>query len=414
MARLKDFKKYIDNRRRVIRKAEDELCSLQEKYESYFSEVTAVREREIAQLVELLARSRGHLPGKLDDQLHAVEETVSSKLEKQIAALELQRGKLRARAEAQRKESEAHEAKVRAENLTLDGREEALKARCADLMERITEHNARVAELGRGFGFFSNLPRMRALRAETRPLEEEHEDLKARIDTLRAEWGTVDTGFTEAEAKRRTEWVALEADAAALGAKLEYLRAAQPKIVLRSAVEEVLSRRERKPRAAGEGDPRCERCKMPHPPEAHFCAICARELSVDHKDLEGSLEEVAELNRHHRRFREGVQACQEIIGLVRGLGSGLDAFRESVEDMIDTEREHPVAALQIDVPTPAMEYGKVFDLLLDLVVADQSLHPLGFAKRLTRLKSERLTEGLIERYFETMGKRLSREANSQW
>ncbi len=58
--------------------------------------------------------------------------------------------------------------------------------------------------------------------------------------------------------------------------------------------------------------------------------------------------------------REGMQACQKIIGLVRGLKTGLGNFRKSVVDMISTEKRDPVGTLSISVPKSSVEYGKAY------------------------------------------------------
>jgi hypothetical protein len=137
-------------------------------------------------------------------------------------------------------------------------------------------------------------------------------------------------------------------------------------------------------------------------------------LQEDSADLEGSFLEVAEVNYHHGRFSEGMQACQEVIGLLRGIGSGFDAFRKSVEDVKSTEIRHSLAKLEIVVPQASVDYGQSFERFEKSIDWDFSQHPKVFADRMESVVAEVFTEENIQNYFETMGQELSRQADSQW
>ena len=67
----------------------------------------------------------------------------------------------------------------------LDREEEELKARNEKLLAQIAEFNRRIKELGKGFGFFSSLFKMRKLQKERKILDQEQADIAARIDNLR-------------------------------------------------------------------------------------------------------------------------------------------------------------------------------------------------------------------------------------
>jgi hypothetical protein len=153
---------------------------------------------------------------------------------------------------------------------------------------------------------------------------------------------------------------------------------------------------------------------VPNPQGNHFCHICAQRLTEDRPDFEGSIQEIAEVNLHHGRFADGMKACQEIIGLIRGLRSGLEAFKESVVDMRSSESQHNLSPLSIDVPPKSVEYGKNFDALKQSMGQDLSLHPKAMAAHVEHLVTKVFTEDKIKDYFETMGEELSRQAERQW
>ncbi len=415
MGTLKDFKKYLDGRHAALAQVEEKLCALQEKYETFFAEINQVREKELAQLTEHILADRSQLDdatNKALDQAMAAEEAA---FDQKLAALAAERDEYTGQAELLRLKSVEHEAKVRAANQELDHEEEALKVRNAKLLADIVRFNKRIREMGRGFGFIRNLFRMRKLQAERRKLDSVQADVAARIEGLRNTWARTDAEFAEQEKARKAAWLEATTQAAAVQTKIDYLNTARLRIVQRGAFEKVLFASQPDLPAPAEGDPACERCGQPNPPEAHFCHICAKRLVDDKPDLAGSLKEIAEVNLHHARFADGMQACQEIIGLVRGLKSGMEAFTESVVDMRRSESKHNLKTLKLDVPVASVQYGEVFEKLGETVGKQgMSTHPKVFAKHVKAYVDGVFTEEKIKTFFETMGDELSRQADAQW
>lgn len=413
MGRLKDVQDYLEGRARVVEEIEARLCDVQSKYEAFFAEVARAREAEIEQLSAFATGPRAGLPESLAAELDAARAAVERELDERVAALEKQRADLAGQAEALRAASAADEAELRRRNADLDAEEEALKARSAKLLADIEGYNARIRELATGFGFFANFFRMRRMQAERVVLDTEQADVVARIEALRARWAQVSTEHAHKEQLRQEQWTGLETEAAAVAVKLEVLAATRARMVVRSAVERVLDSRVATFADAAGGVP-CPRCSVANPPQAHFCHVCAARLFEDRPDLAGSIEEVAELNRHHTRFAEGMKACQEIIALVRGMASGIEAFARSVVDMVRTEKKHSLAKLEIEVPAVCREWGGNLERFRDLVTVEQSLHPQEFAATVASLIAHVFTADAIKSWFDTMGAELSAQAERQW
>lgn len=415
MGRLSDFQGYLKSRRDVVRKVEERLCALQEKYESFLAEVDRTRESEFDQLRAHILAGYDVLPEAFRFELEAARRLAAEDFDRTLVALEERHAQLAKYAKEKRDASRRAERSHRQRNETLDAEEEALKERNEALLARIADHNARIRAMGRGFGFFVNLFRMRALQRERQALDTEQADIAARIESLRKRWAESDEEYTKKEAARQADWVKLKTDADAVQAKLDHLRETRAAIVDRTALELVLYERRPTLPVPGDGDPPCPRCTRPNPPEAHFCHICAQRLRDDRPDFEGSLREVAEVNVHHEQFSAGVKSCQELIGLVRGLGSGIEAFSKSVADVKKSEDKYPLPKLQIEVPPDARSWGAHLDALLQAVSQkDASLHPKAFAASIQALTARSFKEDAIKRWFETMGEELSREAKRQW
>ncbi|MBW2527665.1 MAG: hypothetical protein JRI23_26015 [Deltaproteobacteria bacterium] len=411
---LDEFIDYLDNRHAVLARVERELCELQGKYEAYFGEISRVREAEFKQL-EGHAKGEGDdLPDWFAEKLSAAKKKVEQEYDRKIAKLDRKIDDLTKRAEEARSKSSDDEKSTHGRNRSLDEAEESLKARSEELLARIQGYNEQIRSLGSGFGFFSNLFQLRKLAKEKARLDEEQADVAARIEALRGRWVAEAKGYVEREQTYRAEWLELETEAAAHRTKRDYLASARTRIVLRSSLERVLYELDKKPPEPGKDDPKCPRCGKPNAKANHFCHICAERLVADRPDLEGSIHEMAELNHHFERFSEGMRSCQEVIGLIRGLKSGLTAFKKSVVDVQSSERRHSLSKLRIGVPSASVEYGQQFDALAQSLTHDWSLHPAVLAARADELVKTVFTENRIKGYFETMGEELSRQANSQW
>ncbi len=414
MGRLRDFRIYLNGRKEALERAEAGLSALQEKYETFFAEITRVRESELVQLIELTRADRKVLPSWYNNQIDEAAVGVEREFDQQLNRLEGERTALLEEAEKIRRTSGRSEKRIRGRNTRLDREEEELKERNAALLEAIEAYNRRIKALGTGFGFFRNFFKMRHLAEEKARLDREHGDIAARIEALRARWLLEEGRHVGREGERTTQWTDLEHEAATLSARIEALEAKSSDILVRSTVERVV--RDRRPtleEAEADGAP-CPRCNMPNPPTHHFCHICARRLGDDREDFDGSLQEMTEINRHFDRFSSGMEGCQEILGLVRGMKSGVEAFTKSVADVQASEDKYPLSKLQIDVPLPSREFGAQFDRLADFAAQDYSLHPKLFADRFDEYFAAVLTESNIKAFFETMGEELSRQAEAQW
>jgi hypothetical protein len=414
MGGLIEFQDFVVGRRKVLKQVEERLCGIQEHYETFFGEVSRVKEEELDQLEALVQQRRADLPGWLASGLQSHQPEVVRRFEARLAVLAKELKAHRDRAEELRLESLEHEGRVKAANTTLDTREERLKEQNEDLLARIEQHNATIKEMSGGFGFFANVFAMRKLREQRLELDAEQETAASSIEAMRNTWARTDARYADAEKQREAEWLAARNAAAEAQTRMQWLADSRDRIVYRStlarAVEAVPDKRPR----SGKDDPACPRCEYCNPRAAHLCEVCGTRLQDDRTDLEGSLAEIGEALEIHVTFSRGMEACQQIIGLVRGLISGHEAFGESVQDMLDTQTRYPVGTLEIDVPQESKKYGRFFEQIRDGLPTDRHLHPVGFAQRVDALLEGKLTEEAIQVYFETMGEELSRQADAQW
>ncbi|MBW2702810.1 MAG: hypothetical protein JRF33_18465 [Deltaproteobacteria bacterium] len=413
---LKGFRAYLKDQLVVLDGAEKRLGLVQEKYETFFQEMLRVREQEFGQLEAHLVKDRSVLPA---DFLKAVDKHWRDERAvflSKVGDLKKRHESLMEEAEAERQLSIETEQGVRQRNKSLDDDEEELKARSVDLLKRVEVHNARIRELGSGFGFWANYFKMRKLHKENKQLKQEQREVAATIEKLRKIWIEEDETFAGKEKVRKHHWHEKVAEAATVQTKIEYLMSVQSRIIQRGALEKLLFERRPKLSEAGKDDPKCPRCSQPNPADRHFCHICASRLRKDRPDFEGSLLEMAELNHHHDRFDEGMKACQEVIGLIRGVKSGFEAFLASVNDMIHSQQKYSLGKLEVYVPESCKTFDDHFVKVKELAgeEGEPHVHPVDYSGRIKPFMDEFFTEETVKVYFEALGAELNAKAEAQW
>jgi len=414
MPRLEDVRDYLDNRLAVVTYAEKGLEALQEKYETFFAEISRAREHELDQLVESTVQRPRELPAWYQEAVERERVAVEEELHHEREKLLSRRSYRRRKAEGLRRESIQAEERLAAESRERDASEQELEERIAVLKESLEGLEGEIRSLSRGLGFFTNFFKMRRTDRRRRELDRERRRLAGELEALRRGWQDhVETARREEE-ERRAGWIEAETEAAALSARIEALELERPRIVARSVVERVLGARETTYPEAAEGDPPCPRCRMPNPSGAAFCHICAIRLKEDRPDFEGSLEEITELNLHHRRFAEGMRASQETLALMRGIRSGIEALQKSVREMITARDAHKLGPLDLSIPQSSWEYGRLFDEIAALVRDDIRLHPLIFSGWVRQVTEGRISVEQLTAYFEGIGEELSRAADRGW
>ena len=129
MGTLKDFDSYLKERIGTVKKVEGRLCKLQEKYETFFAEVSKVRENELQQLKAHILEDRGKLPDAFNTALDRSQMEVEREFDAELKRLSDDRAALLKKAEQARQSSIKGEQAARKKNVDLDRNEEELKAR---------------------------------------------------------------------------------------------------------------------------------------------------------------------------------------------------------------------------------------------------------------------------------------------
>ena len=414
MGGLSGFQTFVLRRRDVLKEVEEHLCTVQSHYEDFFAQIGTIKEEELDQLEILVQQRRRDLPSWLTGRLERIGDDVAEEIDGRIRDLTARWDEQRGIAEKLRTESLELEAEMHGRNVDLDEREEGLKVRSEELLARIERYNRKIREMSGGFGFFYNVLGMRRLRRERLDLDKEQADVAAHIENLRDRWAKAETAHTDAEQRRVEAWQEASNLAAQTQTRLQWLGDSRERVLYRTALERVMAYNPASRPEERSGDRACPACEYGNPEMGVLCQVCGSRLGEDRQDLEGSLIEIGAALHVHEMFSRGMEACQQLIGFVRGLISGHEAFGESVQDMLDTQSKYPLDPLVIEVPERSVAYAALFDELAAGLGGERHIHPLDFAADVQRLIAGRLSEETIQDYFEGRGEALSAAADAQW
>ncbi len=284
-------------------------------------------------------------------------------------------------ARAQRTRSE-----LRKMNPELDAREEALKADLVRFDREANELDAEIARMARWFGMLFRKRAIRELEERLRALEKRMEAVEKALAHTRKEWAAVLEAATSEEQELQTGWQTTEQRVARMRQDLNRMR------------EDVQGEAERR---------------------ALFAMVQGAEEppSSGDAEIDALLAEVDRLSDEVLDEQErALQAGSEMLGMLSGLGQGLDGLRESVASVRKEQDAHSeLPPLVISLPDSVVTFHCYWPQLAQYIVDERQMaaHPAAMAEALRAVIDQQLTGEAIERMFVEMGNALS-AATERW
>jgi hypothetical protein len=134
-------------------------------------------------------------------------------------------------------------------------------------------------------------------------------------------------------------------------------------------------------------------------------------------EIDFGLEEMVKLNSQTDAYHDGLASVGGVIGLLRGILSGMQAIRKSVEGLRNEQKMHSsyLAPLQFSLPTRAEAFHRQWPVLArqfddELQI---SAHPSDFSAAVKPLVENSLSEANIEAMFGELGAMIER-ATAAW
>jgi hypothetical protein len=282
-------------------------------------------------------------------------------------------------------QAQAEMAGLRSLNPRLDRQEEELKAEKAALEARLAVLNDEIRSKSRGLGVVRHfLAISRADRERQRTIGK-LEALVGSLTKVRKEWDEERQAVEKHQAELQERWQLESIAVARLQAELDQLDDGQARedLALRRAIRRVL-------------DDLKEPVPTPDP------------------TLAAGLQDMAALNVQTDAYHEGLASVGGLIGLLRGIRSGLEAITQSVEGLVREQEMHSAYLKPLDFQLPAgvEAFHKQWTALNGQFSNEATVgaHPAAFSAAVRPLLEGSLSQPSIEAMFADLGKMIERAA----
>ena len=127
------------------------------------------------------------------------------------------------------------------------------------------------------------------------------------------------------------------------------------------------------------------------------------------------LSPLVELTRNKAQYEAGLTSVAEILGLLKGLGEGMDRFIRSVATLDEEQRRYKLPALTIGLSDTVTRFHALWPEFQAKVKDEKYLgtHPLEFQQGIKQIVQERLNTVAIQTMFDDMGAALNK-ASKAW
>lgn len=353
----------------------DLYASLMQNWQEQASACLTIVQQEI---------EKQSLPPSLADQLEARLREEREKLAKEIADLRQKVAAQRDAARAALTNAQKQIVALRKANPELNAREEELKARRTSLETELATIQNKISRLNSfPIGWIRNAGTLSQLRQQHAALQKNLEGVITELRAVRQEWQEHKLEAERQQAQLKADWQAASIQAAQLQAQLDAILANQEAIVLRRATEALLVEMKEVPPEAGA--------------------------------LSEPLQKLVELNTSRDDYQRGLTSVAEVLGLLKGLGEGMNRFITSVSTVYEEQRRYQLPDLEVDVSETVADLHNMWGEFQSKVKDEKYLgaRPSEFSTRIDYFIKTKLTEASIERMFQDLGSSLN-TATKAW
>lgn len=380
---LADFYNYVRDNRKRIADVYREVEEIQYQFNDLHGRQTAERQKLVSAYAPLLLKG-DDLPPELRQLLLAREQVERKVIQDEIAMLAKEIALKRQSAEEFIRLGQGQVAALREENPILNQQEEELKARRASVAQEIERLDAELKRIGCfPFGWLTGFLRRRRLHQQRDKLAGNLTALDTGIRVVREKWQTKKKELQATQADLQGKWQALSVETSQLQARMDDLTANTDELSKRKAAQNLLESLKEQPLDAGPWRDR--------------------------------LSPLVELGRNKGNYEVGLTTVAEILGLLKGMGEGMDRFVRSVATVYEEQKRYKLPMLKLTLPDTAVSFHAVWPEFQAKVKDEKYLgtHPLEFSQHVQEIVQQRLQEATIQRMFEDMGGALTK-ATKQW
>jgi hypothetical protein len=380
---LADFYNYVRDNRKRIADVYREIEEIQYQFNDLHARQMLEWEKLISTYAPLLLKGED-LPPELQELLAAQEQAERQAIQDESARLEKEIADKRGSADGFVQLGQKQVAALREENPILNQQEEELKARRTSVAREIERLDIELKQMGCfPIGWLTNVFQRRRLRRQREQLAENLTALDTGIRVVREKWQTRKKELQQSQADLQNKWQALSVEISQLQARLDDLEANIDDLSKRNAAQNLLGN--------------------------------LRELPVSAGPWRDRLAPLVELGHNKSNYEAGLTTVAETLGLLKGLGEGMDRFVRSVATVYEEQGRYKLAMLRVSLSDAVTSFYAFWPEFQAKVKDEKYLgtHPLEFSQRVQEVVRQRLQEAAIKSMFEDMGSALT-AATKQW
>lgn len=366
-----------------------QLEEIQVAFNAQFDDFKAQHDAKLEELAE-------QVTGRLDAAGDELRSAIRARIPTEMAMIEERRRKVREEHLPRREQAaksvletaKTETAELRALNPELDSREEGLKSEKATLEAQLQKLNAEISSRSRGLGGILRFVSLSRADRERHRVLGRLEAVGDSLYQVRRIWAEQRSTIEARQAAYQEEWRAETVAVARLQAELDQLDS-QPRreaLAFDRAVRSVL-----------DGLSELVECEDP--------------------ELSAGVAEMAGLNDRTDSYHHGLAQAAGLIGLLRGLDSGLEAVNKSITGLQREQAMHSahLKPLDFDLPQMVAAFHRLWPVLAERFADEKhlSLHPAAFSKDTEPLISGPLSEESIKAMFDALGTMIS-DATKAW
>jgi chromosome segregation ATPase len=380
---------YLDDQKQAIEALLAQLDEVQVTFNAQFDEFKAQHDATLDRLSDQIAAD----PSAAGPQFMAA---VEERLPEERQRIDERRQKVREEYLPKRQQAaddllnkaQAEMAELRALNPQLDTQEEDLKAEKAGLEAQLAVLNEDIGRLSRGLGVVSHFLAITKADRERQRVIGKLELINDSLRQVRQGWEQRREDTEQHQSDLQKQWQLESVAVARLQSELDQLddEARREDLAQRRAIRYVLDN-------------------------------LKEILSASDASLDAGLRQMVQLNVSTDAYHGGLASVGGMIGLLRGIGSGNDALRRSVEGLDNEQQMHSayLKPLDFQLPSSVEAFHQQWPAL-GRQFADEKIigaQPADFSSAVEPLLAGPLSQSNIEAMFESLGTMIQR-ATAQW
>ncbi len=369
----------------VVDQLEEVQVAFNAQFDAFLSEHNATLDRLADLVFDRLDSVSGELRSAIDEQLGEERDRIEQRRNK-IRDDYLPRREQAADSLLEIAQKEL--AQLRSLNPQLDEREEKLKAQKASLEARLEELNSTIHRESRGLGVVLRYISINRTDRERQRVIGRLEGINESLRDVRNIWQEESRKTEEVQDAYQQQWQLESMAVARLKAELDQLEdpVQSAELALRRAVQHTLDR-------------------LDHVP------------AEQNPQLQNDLIRMVDLNARTDEYHVGLASVGGLIGLLRGIGSGMEAISKSLEGVRNEERMHSayLRSLAYSLPPQVDRFHSQWSALAVQFASEEFIgnHPGEFSLQVKPLIEGPLSRTRIKDMFDALGAMITK-ATASW